>query len=70
MKSETSCIYLKISTTQNIEHRSTNIIYEYFETSCRESAKEIIPIKEKLKKRTPLENQDIYIYKKKKSSSS
>ena len=44
------------SETSNI---SSNIIYEYFETSCRESSKEIIRIKEKLIKRTPWENQDI-----------
>ena len=43
---------------------STNIIYEHFEISCRESAKEIIPIKEKLKKRTPWENQDICLKRK------
>ena len=58
MKSETSLIYLK---TSNI---STNIIYKHFKTSCRESTKEIIPIKEKLKKRTPWENQDICLKRK------
>ena len=58
MKLETSLIYNK---TSNI---SSNIIYEYFDTSCRESAKEIIPIKEKLKKRTSWENQDICLKRK------
>ena len=52
MKSEI-CLICK---TSNI---STNIIYEHFETSCREIAKEIMPIKEKLKKRSPWKNQDI-----------
>ena len=57
MKSETNLIYKP----SNI---STNIIYENVETSYRESAKEIIPIKEKLKKRTPWENQDICLKRK------
>ena len=53
--------YLLKGKTSNI---STNIIYENVETSCREYAKEIIPIREKLKKRTPWENQDICLKKK------
>ena len=48
-------------TTSNI---STNIIYEHLETSCRESANEIIPIKEKFKNRIPWKNQDICLKRK------
>ena len=48
-------------TTSNI---STNIRYDNLEISYREIAKEIIPIKEKLKKRTPWENQDIFLKRK------
>ena len=42
--------------TSNI---STNTLYDHFETSCRETAIDIIPFKEKLKKRSPWENPDI-----------
>ena len=37
----------------------TNTLYDHFETSCRETAIDIIPFKEKLKKRSPWENPDI-----------
>ena len=60
VKSETCLIYCK-GKKSNI---STNIIYKHFETSCREIAKDIIPIIDKFKKRTPWENKDICLKRK------
>ena len=35
------------------ENISTNTAYNHFETACKESDAKVIPLKQKLKKRTP-----------------
>ena len=52
-------LYLKLGQISSSNTISTNATYIYFETACKESAAKIIYLKQKLKKRTPCESDDI-----------